>query len=1167
MKKIPYILKDLSIYKMPGFPRGLESLNDLAANINIIAGANASGKSSTASVIQQLIWHDNTKGLEVEGSVVLDKEIWEIKIDSEKTLVQKNGNEDEISGLPTVEGRHRYLLALHKLVEDEENDLAKEIAKQSIGGYDLDAAQKLLGYFSRPYNKGVSEYKTVKEAEKKYKEVRDQQKELKKEEGNLSNLKEEKEKAQYAAKLSEFYDKVADFLEAKLEYTRLSYQMKEFPDSMEKLSGEEFERVQDFESQIEECHQAIEQFQDEIEKNQKKLEKFTIPEEGISDKTISEIEKRLERLSDLERDIGDSDKQIAKLKSIESEVLKGLDDSIDPTEWKDLNINDVSGLDKMLKDANQVLGEKEVLDSEIKFMEEEAQYYTNEDQNSETIVHAINALGEWLKEPTGAKGIPLWLVISISLLGVATSIVTFFVGWPGLLGLALIAALFLYTYFTNNKNSNTLNLRKNDFLKSGLTPPSQWNTENVAERIEELIKNLRDIKEAEGIRHRLKNCKDNLEKLQKRLDKINEKREEWVEKIQTAPGFPETNSNDFSSLYWFLIQVNKWQDAHIQKESLEAQKREMEEVYKNEMNKVNALFEKSNFDVVNDVAEGKATFNELKEQETKRKDQTRLIEQKKEQIKEQKKLKHRATEKLSKIYQSLGIEENDKESVRDLVKQLDDYQQKSKDHYAAEQAFSKKESLLKEHSLYNEYEGEIKDLSVDQAQELASKKKQMAEELETIQEKITTIETRIRDKKKGHELEDVLSEKEEALDRLEQLYENNLSSATGDLILNQFKKETQNQNRPKVFKRANEILNNITNGRYELLLGEKVEPNFKAYDTVLKLGQNLSELSTGTRVQLLLSVRLAYVETVESSIKLPLLADELLANSDDERAKAIIESLIEISREGRQIFYFTAQADEVSKWLAYLKEQKDLEHKIVELCGGSNESYNYREFKPDLSSFTLTQQIPPPNGKDHKEYGEIIRRQPFNVLTQNCSELSLWYLIEDLDLLYACLKRGIKNWGQLESYNRINGQIQNFDEEIFDQINNKVELLKRFQELYRKGRSRPIDRDVLENSGAITGAFIDKIVEKLNELNGEPKQLLQALRDGDIPRFRTDNADLLEQYLMTEGYIYDQEALETDEIIINLHAFISNSEMEIEEVENFINRILRSGDVTEQDIS
>ncbi|HSH52495.1 MAG TPA: hypothetical protein VK982_12295, partial [Bacteroidales bacterium] len=796
-----------------------------------------------------------------------------------------------------------------------------------------------------------------------------------------------------------------------------------------------------------------------------------------------------------------------------------------------------------------------------------AKHYTTDNQNSETFIQGIKTLSEWLKESTNNNGLPFWIVGTISLLGLLTAIATLFVGWTGLFGLVLILILFIYAYSKKSKGSNSLSIREKDFINSGLSAPSRWDTENVANRLDKLIENLRDIKDADRVSQRLMLCRDSLNNLHERIDNLNKIREEWVSKLQTAPGFPKNNSNDFSSLYWFLINVRKWQDAHIQKDSSEAELSEVRKQYGEELSKINALFKEAKFDAVEDVSKGKAIFNELKKQENVRKEQTQLLEQKREQIEEQNRLEKRAEEKLLKIYQALEIHEKEKESVLELVKQLPDYKQKHKDHYAAEQAFSEKEDFLKNHSLYNQHQAEIDSLSVDQAQEQVNKYKETASQLEKIQEQITSIETRIQDKKRGHELEDVLTNKENALDSLDKLLEDNLSSATGDLIINQLKEETQNQNRPTVFKRANQIFNNITHGQYELKLDEEGEPKFKAYDTVRKLGQDLSELSTGTRVQLLLSVRLAYVETVESSIKLPLLADELLANSDDERAKAIIESLIEISRQGRQIFYFTAQADEVGKWLAYLQEQTELKYKIIQLDGNTNKSQDYSEFIPDLDKFNLLQAVPAPNGESHKEYGNLIHKRPFNVLIQNSSELHVWYLTEDVDLLYDCLKRDITSWGQLESYYRNNGRINNLNKKTFSRIQRKVELLQRFQELYRVGRSLPIDRDVLESSNAITDAFIDRVADKLDESNHDPKKLLKALRNGEVTRFRADNADELENYLMTEGYIDDREILKTEEIISNMHALISSFEMETQEAETFINRILEYAHVSRHDIS
>ena len=202
MKKAPFILKALSIQKMPGFPRGLEDFDNLATNINIIAGPNASGKSSTARGIQQLIWHNKTKGLVIEGSVEIDDEAWEIKIDSDNIKIQHDGKGEELSGLPAVEEYNRYMLALHELVIENEGELAREIIKQSIGGYDLDSAKVNLQYSPAIKNKASSEFKALNSAENKYKDIRKNQRELKKEEEKLTDLHKEKEESQQAFKLN-----------------------------------------------------------------------------------------------------------------------------------------------------------------------------------------------------------------------------------------------------------------------------------------------------------------------------------------------------------------------------------------------------------------------------------------------------------------------------------------------------------------------------------------------------------------------------------------------------------------------------------------------------------------------------------------------------------------------------------------------------------------------------------------------------------------------------------------------------------------------------------------------------------------------------------------------------------------------------------------------------
>jgi len=1169
MKKAPFILKELSIYKMPGFPRGMDNFENLAANINIVAGPNASGKSSMARIIQQLIWHNRTKGLAIGGSVEIDGEPWEIIIDSDNIKIQRDGKEDDFIGLPAVEECNRYMLALHDLVKEDEDDLAREIIKQSIGGYDLDSAQENLVYSSVIKNKAASEFKTFISAENRFKEIRKKQKELKKEEENLTQLYDIKEKSQQASKLNNLYEKVVEHLEAKLKFDQLSERHEEYPSVLERVTGEEYTTIEDLEKKNEDANDAIEYANEEIRKSQKILTSLEIPEEGINEHVLNELEERVQGLAELDSKIKEKEGKIEEFQTKELEALKSIDESIDPSEWEGINLEEVRNLDKFLQDANQLLGEKEFLLAEIHALEKEIENSGNNSVNSENLNQGIKTLGNWLKEQNSTIGLARWIIFASSIFGIITAIMTFFTGWPGLLGIALIIGLFIYAYLFDNVKHRELifKIREQDYIKIGLTPPSKWDNESVSELIDERIEELKSVKWQEKINQRLNSCIDDLGKLQNRLEKINKIRDEWIAKLKAVPGFPTENSKDFSGLYWFLKHAKDWQNAHTELEALKAQNIQLYDSYDKELIKVNEFLVKSNTTKAKDFVEAKTNFIKLRKEEATRQVEVQKIIQKEEHLNDLVRQNREASDKIKKIFKKLDIENLEKEKVRQIVEQLEGYKQISRELYATNMGLSEKESLLKHHSLYEENKQEIKGFSIDQAQEKAAKMADEASKLEGINKEITRIETLIHNKKEGHELEDALTEKDEAMINLEQLYESNLSSITGNLIIDQLKKETREQNRPKVFKRANELLNRITNGRYELILEEKGEPAFKAYDTVLRLGQDLTEISTGTRVQLLLSIRLAFVETQESSIKLPLLADELLANSDDERAKVIIESLVEISREGRQVFYFTAQADEVGKWNSFLKDKSNLDYKVIQLKSNKNQHINYMDYKADFESFNFIQQVPFPDGKSYEEYGKEIQIEPYNILIQACSQLPLWYLLNDVDLLYCCLTRGIRYWGQLDSFFRNNGKIKKLDESIMFHINKKIKLLERFQELYRRGRPRPIDRDVLEHSGAVSGNFIDEVSDKLVELGGNSKKLILTFRNGEISGFRQSKIDELEQYLSNEEYLDYQEPLGKEEILVQLNAIISNMEMDISDAEGFINNILKHSHFTKPEVT
>ncbi|MGM0498313.1 MAG: ATP-binding protein, partial [Bacteroidota bacterium] len=810
-----------------------------------------------------------------------------------------------------------------------------------------------------------------------------------------------------------------------------------------------------------------------------------------------------------------------------------------------------------LDNATKTYSEKQFLETEINKLKQERE--KNEEAEPDTLKTGIKALSQWLQEQmsSGISGKWLWF---LTIAGALTAGATFMFGWYGLLGIAVLVVLSVYAL--QNKPTNETNVRQEDYLKTGLEAPEEWNIEQVTDTLNHLSERLSSAWYKDKLDKKIEQRDEDLEKLQARLVEVETAHQEWEEKLKAAPDLPESDVKNYSGLYWFLVHAKEWQENHAEVEAISAQKEELEKKKADLLKEINEAFGKNNAEKANDIADAKAIYNKLYKDEEKRRENTREIERQNEVIEKNKGIEQDKRQKLQGIYKKLDLQEGEKEQVRVLVEKLDNYKETKSNYQIKQSSLKEKETRMQEHSMYKEKQNEVFFLSTDEVEEQIQQYEQQALEQERISKEITEIETNIKNAKAKNDLEDALKNKEQELSELEELYERNLSALTGSVLVEELKKETQNKNRTPVLKRANKIFNRITRGRYELQLTEENgKPVFKALDTVLNLGQHLDELSTGTRIQLLLSVRVAFVETQESALKLPILADELLANSDDARAKAIIDALVEISRDGRQVFYFTAQGDEVAKWKHHMGSVNDVSYKVIEISGENKEKLAYDDYQPPFETFRLKQtDIPHPSGKTHEAYGKELQVSSFDLLSQSADNLHLWYLIEEPVLLYKCLSLGIWYWGQFQSFIENNGVIQGLDSEYIKKLKDKAALLERFQELYRQGRPVPIERSVLEDSGAVSENFIEPVSQKLEEVNRNPKQLIQALRDGEVPRFIKSKINELEEFLFNQGYIREEEVLKKDEILVNLQAMISKMEVERGEVEQMIELVMQSVD-------
>lgn len=143
----------------------------------------------------------------------------------------------------------------------------------------------------------------------------------------------------------------------------------------------------------------------------------------------------------------------------------------------------------------------------------------------------------------------------------------------------------------------------------------------------------------------------------------------------------------------------------------------------------------------------------------------------------------------------------------------------------------------------------------------------------------------------------------------------------------------QEINQSPLLQFASEVMAQFTDGRYSQIFVDdsREHPALVTRDTQDKRIKNISDLSEGTRDQLLLSLRLGAVKMqISKSGSMPLICDDLLVNCDDQRAVEILRVLYDFSEQCQVIFlthhaHLAALARETLPKAPIVKLSKSLE--------------------------------------------------------------------------------------------------------------------------------------------------------------------------------------------------------------------------------------------------
>jgi len=387
---------------------------------------------------------------------------------------------------------------------------------------------------------------------------------------------------------------------------------------------------------------------------------------------------------------------------------------------------------------------------------------------------------------------------------------------------------------------------------------------------------------------------------------------------------------------------------------------------------------------------------------------------------------------------------------------------------------------------------------------------------------IAAIEERLARARRERDLSAARQVERRAHDALEAAYEQVLDTEAAAAVLDHLEHAFRSERRPAALQRAETWFGRFTHHAFALAFDTSAggAERVHAVDRADGRKRTLDELSSGTKAQLLLALRLAHaLEAEQGGPSLPLVLDEALTTSDVGRFAAVAEALTTLTRdEGRQVLYLSARRDDAVLWreLADRSEGRIETPTVLDLA----EIRGRPEATPTLGSRPPAWREPPtPDGLDAAGYATALDVPPVDPWRPE--RIHPLHLLHDrLDLVHALVRLRIVTVGALSSLLADDPQAERLlgaaDREL---LGARVSATRAWSRRWRVGRGRAVDRAVLAASDTVSSAFLDRVAELADASSGDAETLLAALAQGEVKRFRDDAREALATWLHEHGHL------------------------------------------------
>lgn len=1096
-------LTRLEIQQLPGIDTGF-TLNDLQPGVNFVTGPNTIGKSSLIRALRYLVAEPAAGD---PAALALTAEFdnggrWQVRRTGRGYQWTCDGVSTERPALPDRDALHCYWLTMENLVAagDDDRRLVDQLRQALAGGYNLTALRE--GDFKPRPQFGQTEKRELDKARQGLRKIETDYNELQRQDAQLPELERQIELARQAGIEVENLRRALKLLEDIGEHRAIDAALAQFPVNMDRLDGRELATLEKLDQQVTELKQ---QQRDETARRQDAVNRLERTGLVAAHPTPPEMQRWRKVLDDARHQqarLHEKREQLDGARAARTQAMQALGGNGEPPRLQP----------EQIKQAEQLAGE--IWGRQRDCQASEARLQSAGEAPDDQLIHrhvqAEQTLTSWLVADSHRATRRRNTAALIAAAGAALAVVAALLAqaWVALAAAAIAFGAALWSL--RRPADNSADQARAAFEAQNLDGPADWECDAVNRALQTLRAETDRLRVRREKALAANSERESLDRLQQELAVLEKRKRALAEEIGFDPMLTALGVDHF------VRQVENYQQAAQACQTLEATSHQLQGEIEQASSDLQQFLQQWHISAEADLASLESALTHLDERARRAEAEHQSIASADSDLQRLKTELDARSQEIAILYRDAGLQPGERQALQESCERLSDWRsQRERLRYNERRVAEHRQALATAPALVAQAQaGDRESLQrqLDDVTDIAGKLEEWLGERATITERVNAAGANLALEKAAAAVDSAHTALEERLD--EQLF-----AEAGRYLLDEVESEHRSEHEPAVLRDARERFGRFTHHAWDI---ELHDGEMRARDLRQDLLKSLEELSSGTRMQLLLAVRLAWTRRLERGhVALPLFLDEALTTSDEKRFAVVAGSLVELAHsEDRQVFYLSARHHELDLWERVTGERPH--HIDLAAVRGRAPEAAATDYE-----LTIAPPLPEPRDKSPQAYAAELAVPPV-APRLTAGDIHLFHLLrDDLILLHHLMQHWhVTTLAQLQNLLQSPAGARAVDDPgRRQQLLGRCRTASTWIEVWRRGRGRPVDRIALEASGAVTDTFIGEVTALAERCGGDATRILEGLDNREVARFQAQKINELREFFTNEGYISPEQPL------------------------------------------